>query len=56
MDVQSDFIKIVNCATLDDMNFDDTIGLFEKLNSIFFLFKERSFKNKKKTRKRLKNI
>lgn len=50
----TEFIKILNCATLDDMIFDKTIGLFENLNSLFFLYKERSFNNNKKTRKKLK--
>ena len=51
----NDFIKIVNCATLDDMDFDDSIELFENLNAIFFLYKERNYEKKqKKTRKNKK--
>ena len=50
----TEFIKILSCATLDDLIFDKTIGLFENLNSLFFLYKERSFNNNKKTRKKIK--
>ena len=48
----NDFIKIVNCATLDDMDFDDSIELFENLNAIFFLYKERNYEKKQKKNKK----